>query len=109
VRRCAGGVTLSLIVNAFKFLIRQQKPFKVNIVKNMMLNFSIGLTQQYQSIYVIALGARAMSGFTMLAAVTESSLTVELVPKDVLGSWFGLLGFFTGLVSFAGPIIGSFV
>jgi MFS family permease len=53
--------------------------------------------------------AGAMSGFTMLAGVTESSLTVELVPRDLLGSWFGLLGFFTGVVSFAGPIIGSFI
>ncbi len=48
-----------------------------------------------------------LTGFMMLAGVTESSLTVELVPRELLGSWFGILGFFTGLLSFLGPIIGS--
>ena len=58
-------------------------------------------------IYTVVAGA--FSGFAMLAAVTESSLTVELVPRELLGSWFGLLGLFTGLVSFVGPIVGGFV
>ena len=53
--------------------------------------------------------AGAMGGFAMLSGVTESSMTVELVPRELLGSWFGLLGLFTGLVSFAGPIIGGYV
>lgn len=53
--------------------------------------------------------AGALSGFTILSAVTESSMTVELVPRELLGSWFGLLGLFIGLVSFAGPIIGGYV
>jgi MFS family permease len=53
--------------------------------------------------------AGALSGFTMLSAVTESSMTVELVPRELLGSWFGLLGFFTGLISFAAPIIGGYI
>jgi MFS family permease len=53
--------------------------------------------------------AGALSGFTMLSAVTESSLTVELVPREILGSWFGLLGLFTGFVSFAGPLIGGYI
>lgn len=53
--------------------------------------------------------AGALSGFAMLSAVTESSMTVELVPRELLGSWFGLLGLFAGLISFAGPIIGGYV
>ena len=58
-------------------------------------------------IYTVIAGA--FSGFAMLAAVTESSLTVELVPRELLGSWFGLLGLFAGLVSFVGPIVGGFI
>jgi len=58
---------------------------------------------------VVTVLAGALSGFTMLSAVTESSMTVELVPRELLGSWFGLLGFFTGLISFAAPIIGGIV
>jgi MFS family permease len=53
--------------------------------------------------------AGALTGFMMLSSVTESSLTVELVPRELLGSWFGLLGFFAGLLSFAGPILGSLI
>jgi MFS family permease len=58
---------------------------------------------------VALLAAGAVNGFTMLAAVTESSITVELVPRELLGSWFGVLGFFMGLTSFAAPIIGGYL
>jgi len=58
---------------------------------------------------VALLAAGALNGFTMLAAVTESSITVELVPRELLGSWFGVLGFFMGLTSFAAPIIGGYL
>jgi MFS family permease len=53
--------------------------------------------------------AGAINGFTMLGGVTEYSITVELVPKELLGSWFGILGFFMGLTSFAAPIIGGYL
>ncbi|MGD0804571.1 MAG: MFS transporter [Candidatus Bathyarchaeia archaeon] len=58
---------------------------------------------------VVIVLAGALCGFTMLSGVTESSMTVELVPRDLLGSWFGVLGFFMGLISFVGPIIGGFI
>jgi len=58
---------------------------------------------------IALLAAGALNGFTMLAAVTESSITVELVPRELLGSWFGVLGFFMGLISFAAPIIGGYL
>ena len=53
--------------------------------------------------------AGAINGFTMLGGVTEYSITVELVPKELLGSWFGILGFFMGLTSFTAPIIGGYL
>ena len=58
---------------------------------------------------VVIILAGALCGFTMLSGVTESSMTVELVPRELLGSWFGVLGFFMGLISFVGPIIGGFI
>jgi len=58
---------------------------------------------------VALLFAGVLNGFTMLAGVTESSITVELVPRELLGSWFGILGFFMGLTSFVGPIMGGYL
>jgi MFS family permease len=58
---------------------------------------------------LILIIAGALNGFTMLAGVTESSMTVELVPRDLLGSWLGLLGFIMGLISFIAPILGGFL
>jgi len=51
---------MSIIIKSLRFLTKQQKPFKVNILKNMLLNSSVGLTQQYLSIYVTLLGATAI-------------------------------------------------
>jgi MFS family permease len=58
---------------------------------------------------IALLVAGALNGFTMLAGVTESSITVELVPRELLGSWFGVLGFFMGIASFAAPILGGYL
>ena len=51
---------MSMILKMLRFLTLQEKPFKVNILKNLLMNFSLGLTQQYQAIYVRALGATAL-------------------------------------------------
>jgi MFS family permease len=51
--------------------------------------------------------AGLMSGFSFVAGVTQGAISVELVPRDVLGSWFGLNGLFRGLVSMASPILGG--
>jgi hypothetical protein len=42
------------------FIRRQKRAFKVNIVRNILQYFSIGLTYQYQSVYISELGASAM-------------------------------------------------
>jgi MFS family permease len=80
---------LSVIVNALKFLTRQQRPFKVNIVKNMLQNFSLGLTQQYQSIFVVALGATALQlGYvTSLGGVATMLLSI---PSGLLADRQGI-------------------
>jgi MFS family permease len=51
--------------------------------------------------------AGLMSGFNFVAGVTQGAISVELVPRDLLGSWFGLNGLFRGLVSMASPVLGG--
>jgi len=51
--------------------------------------------------------AGLLTGFIMLSNVTSSSIGVELVPKDLLGSWFGIIGLFRSLVSVASPLLGG--
>lgn len=50
----------SIVEKGIGFVKKQQSPFKVNMAKNIVQNFSLGLTQQYQSIYITALGATAL-------------------------------------------------
>ena len=51
--------------------------------------------------------AGLLSGFSFVAAVTQGAISVELMPRDILGSWFGLNGLFRGLVGMASPILGG--
>ena len=53
--------------------------------------------------------AGLMSGFNFVAGVTGGAISVELVPRDLLGSWFGLNGLFRGLVSMASPVLGGVI
>jgi MFS family permease len=46
-----------------------------------------------------------LSGFSMTVGQTQMAIAVDLVPKKYMGSWFGLLGFFRGLVSIVSPIV----
>jgi MFS family permease len=46
-----------------------------------------------------------LSGFTMTVGQAQMSIGVDLVPKKYMGSWFGIQGFFRGLVSIISPII----
>ena len=48
-----------------------------------------------------------MSGFSFVAGVTQGAINVELVPRDILGSWLGLNALFRGLVGMASPILGG--
>lgn len=66
-------------------------------------------------IYVLApspewlLLAGLLAGFRMVAMFTYGSMTPELVPRDCIGRWRGLIGLCTGLVSIPAPIIGGFI
>lgn len=80
---------MSFIAKPIRFLTRQQKPFKVNILKNMLLNFSVGLTQQYQSIYVTLLGATAIQ-LGYVASVGGVANMVLSIPFGLLADRQGV-------------------
>jgi MFS family permease len=50
-----------------------------------------------------------LSGFMMLATVTEWAIGVELVPQELLGTWFGIIGLTGGIVMIFAPILGGFL
>jgi MFS family permease len=50
-----------------------------------------------------------LAGFRMVAMFSYGSMTPELVPRDCIGRWRGLIGLCTGLVSIPAPIIGGFI
>lgn len=51
--------------------------------------------------------AGLLNGFSFIAGVTAGAISVELVPRDLLGSWFGLNGLFRGLINMSSPILGG--
>lgn len=54
---------------------------------------------------LMLLASGFFSGFAMTIGQTQMAIGVDLVPKKYMGSWFGLMGFFRGLVSIVSPII----
>ena len=46
-------------------------------------------------------------GFRMIAGYIAGSMTPELVPKDCIGRWRGIIGLSTGLITIPAPIIGG--
>ncbi len=58
---------------------------------------------------IIIIIAGMLNGFIMLASVTQGAITAELVPKELLGSWFGLIGLMSGLVNIISPVLGGFL
>ena len=71
------------------FLRRQHRAFKVNIYRNLVSKFSIGLTQQYQSIYVSALGAGAVE-LGLVSSVGGVASTLLTVPVGWLADRYGI-------------------
>ena len=50
----------SVLNRSFRFLLKQERAFKVNLARNVSQNFFLTATQQYQSIFIFALGAKAI-------------------------------------------------
>jgi len=71
------------------FIRRQHRAFKVNIARNLVSKFSIGLTQQYQSIYVAALGAGAVE-LGYVSSVGGIASTLFTLPMGWLADRYGI-------------------
>ena len=71
------------------FIRRQHRAFKVNIVRNLVSQFSIGLTQQYQSIYIAALGAGAVE-LGLVSSVGGVASTFFTLPVGWLADRYGI-------------------
>jgi MFS family permease len=71
------------------FFRRQHRAFKVNIARNLVSKFSIGLTQQYQSIYVSALGANAVE-LGLVSSVGGVANTLFMLPVGWLADRYGI-------------------
>jgi MFS family permease len=50
-----------------------------------------------------------LNGFIMLSLVTQGAITAELVPIQLLGSWYGIIGLMRGLVNATSPLLGGFI
>jgi MFS family permease len=50
-----------------------------------------------------------LQGFYMVTAVTQGAMTAELVPTDLLGRWYGILGFFRGLIMMLTPLFSGVI
>ena len=79
----------SLAGRAMAFIRRQKRPFKVNIVRNILQNFSLGLTYQYQSVYISELGASAME-LGYVNSVGGLASTMVTLPVGWLADRYGI-------------------
>ncbi|MCW4051534.1 MAG: MFS transporter [Candidatus Bathyarchaeota archaeon] len=50
-----------------------------------------------------------LSGFAMTVGQIQTAVGAELIPRKYLGNWYGILGFFRGLVNIVSPIICGFL
>lgn len=58
---------------------------------------------------LVLIVAGFLNGFLWISLVTQGSIMVELVPRELLGSWSGILGLFRGMVMIASPIMGGMI
>jgi len=50
-----------------------------------------------------------LQGFLMLGLVTQETISQELVPTPLLGTWWGILSLLSGVMSVLSPILGGFI
>jgi len=79
----------SVTAKGVDFIKRQHMAFKVNMARNLVSKFSIGLTQQYQSIYVSALGAGAVE-LGLVSSIGGIASTIFMLPVGWLADRYGI-------------------
>ena len=98
-----------IIISEWVELLRKQKQlFKINIQRNLIQNFSNSLTQQYQSIYLTALGADPiiLGSIYSLSGVVNTLLSIPTgMTVDKIGVKKTLM--VTALISIIGALLFS--
>ena len=79
----------SLISSSIHFLTKQEKAFKVNMVRRSVENFANALVQQYQSIYLIALGANSAQ-VGLINSLANVGTTITALPSGWAIDRYGL-------------------
>jgi MFS family permease len=99
---------LSQIKEWIELLHDQKKIFKINIQRNLLQNFSNSLTQQFQSIYITALGANPLLLGSMYS-VSGAINTILSIPIGVIADKIGIKRtlLMTSLVSIIGALLFS--
>ena len=71
------------------FLKRQEAAFKTNILKNIAQGFATSLTIQYQSIYILRLGAGPiLQGY--ISSVSGGVNTILAIPAGLIADRLGI-------------------
>ena len=90
-----------LISRGVQFLTKQEKAFTVNMVRRSVENFAIALVQQYQSIYLIALGANSVQ-VGLVNSLAGVGATITALPSGWAIDRYGLKKtFFFGTIFMA--------
>ncbi len=63
----------------------------------------------YASNSIALIVSAILQGFTEVTSVIRGAMTAELVPPTLLGSTYGILGFFRGITSIISPLIGGII
>ena len=50
-----------------------------------------------------------LNGSIMLTGVTQGAITAELVPRELLGGWYGIIGLTRGLGNLIAPLLGGLI
>ena len=81
---------------------------KMILVGGFLMMLSYGLLI-FANNDITLLASGFLSGFSMTIGQSQLAVAVDLVPKKYMGSWFGLMGFFRGVVSIVSPVICGFL
>ena len=84
-----GAMKIRVIERALGFAKRQQKPFKVNMVRAALQNLFVSLTQQYQPIYIVGLGADPLQ-LGLVNSVGGIASAVISMPTGWLADKYGI-------------------
>lgn len=50
-----------------------------------------------------------LAGFITTLSPSQTAISADLVPKQYLGSWYGIIGFFRGIVNIISPLVCGYV